>query len=313
MRPEVSVVVPTHDRPDLLAATLSTILWQRDVDLEVIVVDDGSHDANVATSVVNHYHDRRIRVVRHESSRGVSAARNRGIADSHGSWLAFCDDDDLWAPDKLVRQLAAARENARRWVYSGAVRIDLSQHIIGGTPPPNPDDFLAYLPRWNPMPGGCSGVLASASVVAQVGSFDARFRHFADWDLWIRLARAGPPAVVSDPLVAYRIHPGNKTLDTAGMLEDVALIEQAYGTKPDWGAIHHYLAWVYLRSGRRAAALRHFAQAALLHGSLVPVARSFAVLARRRLPSRLAGPGPDVAGSRLWREPAGEWLDCVDH
>ena len=94
------------------------------------------------------------------------------------------------------------------------------------------------------------------------------------------------------------------------MLEDLALIEQVYGTRPDWGAIYHYLAWVYLRSGRRAAALRHFGQAAL-HGSLVPVTRSFAVLARRRLPSRLAETGPGVAGASLWREPAGEWLDRV--
>jgi len=303
-------VVPTHNRRELLALTLSTVLWQRDVDLEVVVVDDGSPDATVAAAVVGDCRDRRLRVVRHETPQGVSAARNRGIAESRGSWLAFCDDDDLWAPDKLARQLAAARDSGRRWIYSGAVRIDLRQQIISGTPPPAPDEFLGYLPSWNPMPGGCSGVLVSASAVAEVGGFDARYRHFADWELWIRLRRAGAPAVAREPLVAYRIHPGNKTLDTVGMREDVALIEQTYGTKPDWGAIHHYLAWVYLRSARRAPAMRHFGQAAL-HGSLVPVARSFATLARRRLRSRVPGTGSGVPGLTEWREPAHEWLDRV--
>ena len=310
MPPEVSVVVPTHDRRELLALTLSTILWQSDVDLEVVVVDDGSRDAAVAATVVGQRHDRRIRLVRHETPRGVSTARNHGIAESRGSWLAFCDDDDLWASEKLALQLATARDSGRQWVYTGAVRIDLRQRIIGGTPPPTPEEFLAHLPRWNPMPGGCSGVLASASVVAEVGSFDARYQHFADWELWIRLAGAGPPAVVDQPLVAYRIHPGNRTLDTVGMREDLALIEDAYGNTPDWGAIHHYLAWVYLRSGRRVPALRHFGQAAL-HGSLVPVARSFATLARRRLQSRRARTGCDPAGVTAWRQPAIEWLDRV--
>ncbi len=303
-------MVPTHNRRELLALTLSTILWQKDVDLEVVVVDDGSSDATVVATVVGQRGDRRIRVVRHERPQGVSAARNRGIAESRGSWLAFCDDDDLWAPDKLVRQLIAACDSQRHWVYTGAVRIDLDQRIIGGTPPPTPAAFLAYLPRWNPMPGGCSGVLASASALAEVGGFDARYRHFADWELWLRLRRAGAPAVVNEPLVAYRIHAGNKTLDTAGMREDLALIQQTYGSRPDWGAIHHYLAWVYLRSARRAPALRHFGQAAL-HGRLRPVARSFATLARRRLPSRLAGVGPEIAGLTAWRKPAGEWLDRV--
>jgi hypothetical protein len=114
---------------------------------------------------------------------------------------------------------------------------------------------------------------------------------------------------VSEPLVAYRIHPGNKTLDVAGMREDLALMEQSYGRTPDWGAIHHYLAWVYLRSARRMPALWHFAQAAL-HGSLLPVGRSLAAVASRHLPFPVPGAAPHD-GSTAWYQSASEWLDRV--
>jgi glycosyltransferase involved in cell wall biosynthesis len=308
--PEVSVVVPTHNRRELLALTLSTILWQRDADLEVVVVDDGSPDATVAASVAGQCRDRRIRVVRHESPRGVSAARNRGIAESRGSWLAFCDDDDLWAPDKLALQLAAARATGRDWVYTGAVKIDLQQRVIGGLPPPAPEVALARLPHVNTVPGGCSGVLASAATLRKAGGFDSRLVNLADWDMWMRLAVTGPPAYVPRPLVAYRIHPHNASMDTALILAEAHSLHRRYGSRIDYGELYHYLAWVHLRSARRAAALRHFGQAAL-RGSLVPVARSFATLARRRLPSRLAGAGPEVAGLTAWRQPAIEWLDRV--
>ena len=134
--PEVSVVVPTHDRGDLLTRTLRTILWQRDVDLEVLVVDDGGPDPAVAAHVVAELADDRVVLARNAVPAGVSAARNRGIAAARGAWVAFCDDDDLWAPDKLALQLAAAHRSGRGWVYSGAVKIDLHDRVIGGLPRP---------------------------------------------------------------------------------------------------------------------------------------------------------------------------------
>jgi glycosyltransferase involved in cell wall biosynthesis len=128
--PDVSVVVPTHNRSGLLAQTLRSVLWQRGVDLEVLVVDDGSTDDTAA--VVAALNDPRVRLLRHGTPRGVSAARNRGVAAAGGRWLAFCDDDDLWAPDKLARQLAAAQATGRSWVYAGEVHIDLGGQVVGG-------------------------------------------------------------------------------------------------------------------------------------------------------------------------------------
>ena len=98
---EVAVIVPTHNRPGLLGGTLRSILDQRDVDLGVAVVDDGSADVQTVSAVVEALADTRIRLIRHSSPRGVSAARNTGIHNTSSEWVGFCDDDDVWAPEKL--------------------------------------------------------------------------------------------------------------------------------------------------------------------------------------------------------------------
>ena len=118
---DVSVVVPTRNRSALLALTLRSVLTQRDVDVEVIVVDEASTDDTAA--MLDAIADERIRVIRHGTPCGVASARNRGAADARGEWLAFVDDDDLWAPDKLVQQLETAEALGRDWVYTGCVAI----------------------------------------------------------------------------------------------------------------------------------------------------------------------------------------------
>ena len=93
---EVTVVIPTHNRRALLARTLHSVLAQRHVDLAVVVVDDGGSDGTA--KALDDLNDTRVTVVRHDRPRGVSAARNSGIAKAVTPWLAFVDDDDLWAP-----------------------------------------------------------------------------------------------------------------------------------------------------------------------------------------------------------------------
>ena len=94
----VSVIVPTHDRHDLLHRALDSIGAQTQAPLEVIVVDDGSKDGTAAM-LRREYPD----VVLIEQARGgVSSARNRGIKRSRGDWIAFLDSDDEWLPEKLA-------------------------------------------------------------------------------------------------------------------------------------------------------------------------------------------------------------------
>jgi glycosyltransferase involved in cell wall biosynthesis len=306
-RPEVSVVVPTHDRRRLLLQTLGSILHQRGVDFEVLVVDDGSRDGTA--ELVAELGDGRVRVLRNDTPQGVAAARNRGIAEAAGEWLGLCDDDDLWAPDKLARQLQAARQSGREWVYGGAVRIDADQRILSGTPPPGPEELATRIAYFNVMPGGCSNAMVSRAVLGVVGPFDDGYKHFADWDLWIRLARRGLPAWVPSPLTGYRIHGGNKSLDVAGMMADLKRIQDRHGTRVDMAAFCHYLAWLFLRGGRRRQALRYFLWAAV-QGQVRPVARSLSSILRSRLARRLPPRRRLAPGQPLpeWKEAAEVWL-----
>ena len=298
------MVLPTHNRRNLLARTLSTVL-QQGLDIEVIVIDDGSGDGTRES--VAALADPRIRYLRNENAAGVARARNRGVEEARGEWIAFVDDDDLWAPDKLFEQLQAARREERPWVYAGAVKIDANERLVGGRPPPSPDWVSRRLPRWNAIPGGCSGVMATSSLLAKTGAFDPGLVNLADWDLWIRLVRESPPACASRPLVGYRWHAGNASLDTNLILRESRVIEDRYGVPLDWAAIHYYLAHLNVRSGNRLRALRHFAWASI-RGEW-SAARDLAFLVRRRLREDQEGgetrADPDVVA---WRADAETWL-----
>src|SRR5262245_27424846 len=129
----VTVVIPTRNRPDLLRLTLTSVLRQRDVELHAIVVDDASTEE--IASVVSGFGDRRVRLVRQAVSNGVSAARNMGLSEVTTEWVAFCDDDDLWSPEKLSRQLATAQSVRRDWAYTGCVYVNTGLVVQNGVPP----------------------------------------------------------------------------------------------------------------------------------------------------------------------------------
>ncbi len=316
--PDVTVVIPTRNRRDLLALTLVTVLWQEDVRFEVVVVDDGSTDGTA--DMVEDLGDPRIRLVRNGEGRGVSSARNLGITAAEGRWIAFLDDDDLWAPDKLALQIRAARQAGRAWAYAGSVNITARNRVIGGAPPAPPEVVAEGLVKRNLVPGGCSGVIVRAEALEEVGVFDESLAFLEDWDLWIRLARNGLPACASKPLVGYRVHGRNTTRDTERLLSALALIEERYGGPVDRLTFYRYLALASLRSGHRREALRHYARAARLGdrhyllGDFAPEVWSVvgpALLAGRLAPARRRGDRRLPPETRDWRAQARTWLELV--
>lgn len=305
--PEVSVVIPTRNRAQLLATTLTCVLRQRDVHLEVVIVDDGSTDGTPASAAA--IGDARVRVVALPRREGQSHARNRGIAEATGRWVAFLDDDDLWSPDKLRRQVDALDGEGRPWGYSGAVDFLPGPQLWAVVDPPSADELARGLPHDNVVPAGASNVIADRGLLEAIGGFDTALTHLTDWDLWLKLLRAGPPAVVHRHDVAYRLHDTNLALTTVeGIFDEVAVLDGRTrdlrdGAPLDPTPVRNWLAVTFWRAGRRTEARRMYREA--LRGGHrragLRLARSYVPVQRLR-PSFLRRGGSD------WPPGVERWL-----
>jgi glycosyltransferase involved in cell wall biosynthesis len=307
--PDVSVIVPTRNRRVLLATALRCARAQRSVELEVVVVDDASTDGTA--DAVRSLGDRGVRVVSLARGSGVSAARNTGISEARAPWVAFLDDDDLWSPDKLWRQLEAAEREDAEWVYAGDVNVDDRLTVLTATPPPSPDAVLRSLGRYNPVPTGASNVVVRASALERVGGFDTHLRRTEDWDLWIRLARRRPPAAVAAPLVAYRFHRGNLIADVDAIVREPEVLAARYGIDVDRAAVLRRGAWAALRAGRRGRAAALYARA-IAAGDVRSLARLGVAMLHPAVGSeRVFDLLPAARGDERWRADAQSWLDDV--
>jgi glycosyltransferase involved in cell wall biosynthesis len=329
-RRSVSVVIPTHNRRDLLLRTLHSVLRQRDVDLSVIVVDDASTDGSA--DAVRDLRDPRVRVIRHPVCRGVSQARNTGIEQVDTDWVAFVDDDDLWSPDKLTAQLdALERCPEAQWACAGAVHIDSACGMLFTAPPPGDPDISAPILRVNVVPGGGSGVLAATSLARQVGGFDVALSNLADWDFNIRLGLRSPVAAAPGPLVGYHVHLGSMAHDVARSERDFKYMKTKYAderrardVRLDMVNWLTYLAGLAYNGGHRVTGARLHLQAAR-HGrlrSLRSVATAFMpervrVARRRRMALRVPADRPEVPAwlavyaDGCWRSAVGEPADAT--
>jgi glycosyltransferase involved in cell wall biosynthesis len=201
----VSVIIPLYNTEKYIGACLASVLRQTHQELEVIVVDDGSTDGGAA--IAEGIADERIRVDR-GANRGVSAARNRGLALAKGEIVAFVDADDLWYPDKLSEQISVLQSD-RGVVAVGAVFQYLSRNgrLLGRMSQDARDaDSRERLQRGQLMPFPISSLIARTDAVRAAGGFDESLSAAEDLDLMTRLALAGSVATVMRPLGAYRVH-----------------------------------------------------------------------------------------------------------
>jgi glycosyltransferase involved in cell wall biosynthesis len=316
-RPEVTVVIPTRDRWDLLStAALPAARGQQDVDLEIVVVDDGSTDATPEGLAA--LADPRIRVVRHEQSRGVAQARNAGIVAARGEWLAFLDDDDLWSPRKLRMQIDAAGAEEASFAYGGAAAVAEDRSWLYSLPPAAPDVLAVSLLSRNVLWGGCSNVIARADFVRKLRGFDERLFQLADWELWIRFAQSGRAAALRDVVVGCVVHPRSMLLtsenDLFAEFDYVAAKHRAasaaYGVRFDRRLFTRWVALGHRRAGRRGRAARIYVMGAVSNRDAGNLPRALAALLGERpleRARRALGRAPvDAAPVDSSEEP--EWL-----
>jgi glycosyltransferase involved in cell wall biosynthesis len=216
MGPEVSVIIPTHDRAHCLEETIQGVFDQTFQDFELIVVDDGSTDCT--TGVLAPYRDR-LRYLRQERT-GRSVARNRGALVSRGRYLAFLDSDDVWMPDKLERQFEAARRVSGFGVMHGAVEvIDEDSRPLPEVTRRFQRGFLLQHSRRQDYPRlvlhhemYTSTTLIPRDVFMEVGMYDPDLEPREDCDLYLRIARKYEVISLGLPAVClYRESRGDLT------------------------------------------------------------------------------------------------------
>jgi glycosyltransferase involved in cell wall biosynthesis len=305
--PEVSVVIPTFNRWQLLSRALDSVVRQVDVDLEVLVVDDGSDDASV--SFVAAHTDPRVRLLRQESNQGVARARNRGVAAARGTWIAFLDDDDFWAPTRLREHLGTMTAAGASWGYGSAIAVGPTGNWRFRMRVPS-DEIAAGLLELNVV-GPPSTAIVHRDLLDAAGGFDDQLSVLADWDLWVRLAALGPAAYCAEPLVAYWDHPAamhhtrrstlSAELDYLGdKYGDLVADGRRFG---DRAAMRKAIGDNRL-AGRRVRAAGGYMRLGFRERSHVDVLRGVALLGGERLVARLkSGAGPTV--------PMPEWLEDV--
>lgn len=235
--PSLTVVITCYNYGQYLPHALGSVLDQTCSDYEVVVVDDGSTD-NTPEVMAQYAADGRIRYIRQDNA-GQPKAKNRGIAESHGEFIAFLDADDIWMPTKLEKQLALFADpqvgvvySRRKWINQDGLEIsgnertlrrgEILDHIFV-------DNFICF-----------SSCVIRRSCLDEVGWFDEELPMGIDYDLWIRLAARYRFDYVDERLVKYRTGHANlskntmKRYDCAQKIMRKALADPLISSRFSW-------------------------------------------------------------------------------
>lgn len=207
--PMVSVVVPTYNRAGLLKETLDSIFSQTFTDFELIIIDNMSDDGT--ESYVRGIQDPRVRYFRNPNNGIIAVSRNLGIEKSRGTYVAFCDDDDLWLPEKLEKQVEHFADEGISCVASDCIPIGEVKYFSKTLSFRNREFFRDFsykdtLLFLNPVIS--SSVISRRDYLISLNGFDesSDFRFIEDWELWLRLSRKGPIRILTEPLLMYRMY-----------------------------------------------------------------------------------------------------------
>ena len=215
--PEVSVIIPTYRHRDYVLATLDAVFAQTFQDFEIIVINDGSPD-DTGQLLRPLAEAGKIRYLEQPNA-GQAAARNRGLKEARGRFIALLDDDDLWPPDKLEWQV----DVMRRKPHVGAVVGD-RVYWDGRTPPPPPP--TSDEPRLITFEGLFSGnpiaspgqALLRGDIMARLGGFNPNIWGADDYDLWFRICRVSAFEFYDRIALLYRVHASNASHNLERML-----------------------------------------------------------------------------------------------
>ena len=213
--PLVSVIIPFYNGAKYFEETLDSVLKQTYPQIEIILINDGSTNPETDTFLKNILEKKKSPQIRlyTQMNQGLSETRNRGIEYAQGQFIALLDQDDLWRPEKIERQvkqmqampgiglaytdcLVHFQHSGKNVVYSRQV----APHQGFCFPDLLLENFIV-----------CSSVLIKKSILDELGHFDKKYKQAEEYDLFLRIARKYSLAYLSDPLTTYRVHESNST------------------------------------------------------------------------------------------------------
>lgn len=233
MKPRISIIIPVYNVAPWLAFTLQTVQAQTFTDWECVVIDDGSTDATASIVTDFACGDSRIRLLQ-QANAGVSAARNRGLDEARGTYIAFLDGDDLWRPHTLATLLAPfERDTSTDFVWAKGLRFDSAS----GQARPSP------LRHWEQCPVfwhnllivnflQFGGFMLRATAVQGL-RFDTSLAICEDRDWLLRVLKGCTVVHIPELVHYYRQREGSAVRDTQGFLRDEAVLMERHLADPD--------------------------------------------------------------------------------
>ena len=231
----VSVVIPAYNCERYVREAIDSVLAQTFTEFELIVVNDAATDGTA--DILREYEGMdRVRIVAHETNRGLSAARNSGIAAARGDYVTFLDADDVWRPEKLAYQVAILKEKPHLALLGNAEVnfFDGDQYVF----PPLPEKPELHALEWEKLLRGSCGMSPSNAIMrkecfSEVGGFDTELRAAEDRDQWLRIVSRFDGAVASGIVNAYRLHHTNMSSDPERMRRNKkAVLQKAFRQVP---------------------------------------------------------------------------------
>ncbi len=217
--PEVSVVIPTWNSAKFIGEALQSVFNQTFKDYEVIVVDDGSTDST--KQVIDGY-ESEIKYI-FQKQGGPASARNRGIRESLGQYVAFLDADDVWLPSKLESQVRMFRQCPKmamvfteNFVFNAS---GLCQNSLGKRRKLMKGDVAKNIFLYSGVV--TSTVMVRSEVFNEVGLFEEELQLAEDDNMWIRIAANFEVGLIDEPLIRYRVHPQKISSDKIRLMESV--------------------------------------------------------------------------------------------
>lgn len=211
----ISVVIPLYNKERSIYATLQSVCEQTYTDTEILVVDDGSTDRSA--TIAFSYPDSRIRLIQKENG-GVCSARNRGIQEAKGEFIALLDGDDIWDKEYLAEQVKMIHD----FPDAAMLGINFAEmsngKLVRKLATALPDGYRGYVENYFQMKGRISDLFCSSSVVIRrevfdkVGMFDERIKYAEDSDMWWRIIATSKVAFYDRYMVYYQFDAENRAL-----------------------------------------------------------------------------------------------------